>query len=342
MARQISGFNVKHIFIFIFSSLLYALCQMLLSNIVMQDDLWKKFAVQLTAHYVVVVTMCVADYNLLLFLNKHIPYSKNVLYRIIADLVGLTLICFALLWVFDLMIYKILLVPAAGLPPFATKFALGMLTNAPILLVFELIHYFRSEQKAIADSEKAKREVLLFQHETLKAQINPHFLFNSLNVLSSLIYLNPQNANKFTKALSRSYRYVLSLNQQPAVTVAEEMEALDSYIFLMQMRFENAFTFKVHGDGVFESNKIVPLTMQLLLENVFKHNVATEEAPLAIQITIGSEYVAVENLVQPSSNADKSGIGLKYLKKQYQLYGKEIVVEHTGDQFIVKVPYIEP
>lgn len=342
MARQISGFNFKHIFIFIFSSLVYALCQMLLSNIVMQDDLWRKFAVQLTAHYVVVVVMCGADYNLLLFLNKHFPYSKNVLYRIIADLVGLTLICFALLWIFDLMLYKILLISAAGLPPFRTKFALGILTNAPIMLVFELIHYFRSEQKAIADSEKAKREVLLFQHETLKAQINPHFLFNSLNVLSSLIYLNPKNANKFTKALSRSYRYVLSLNQQPAVTVAEEMEALDSYIFLMQMRFENAFTFKVHQSGGIENNKIVPLTMQLLMENVFKHNIATEEAPLDIQITIGNEHIIVENQVRPSSNADKSGIGLKYLKKQYQLYGKEIAVEHTGNQFIVKVPYIEP
>lgn len=108
------------------------------------------------------------------------------------------------------------------------------------------------------------------------------------------------------------------------------------------MRFENAFTFKVHKPCGFEKNKIVPLTMQLLLENVFKHNVATEETPLDIQITIENEYVTVENQVQPSNNADKSGIGLKYLKKQYQLYDKEIVVVHTGNQFIVKVPYIEP
>ncbi|HWV29888.1 MAG TPA: histidine kinase, partial [Dyadobacter sp.] len=316
MVRQIKGINVKHAFIFVFSSLLYALCQMLLSNIVMEDDLWKKFAVQLTAHYIVVFTMCVADYNLLLFLNKHIPHSRNILYRIIADLAGLTLICLALLWVFDFMIYNILLVPQAGMPSFATKFALGMLTNAPILLVFELIYYFRSEQKAIADSEKAKREVLLFQHETLKAQINPHFLFNSLNVLSSLIYLNPQNANKFTKALSRTYRYVLSLNLQPAVTVADEMEALDSYIFLMQMRFENAFTVEVSKADAFENNKIVPLTMQLLLENIFKHNIATEESPLDIQITVGRQYITVENQVQPSNNTDNSGIGLKYLRKQ--------------------------
>jgi two-component system, LytTR family, sensor kinase len=339
--RQIKGYNVKHSFIFFFSTLLYALCQMLLSNIVMEDDLWSKFHIQLTAHYIVVFTMCVADYKLLTFLNKHIPYSKNILYRIIADVTGLFVICLTLLWVFDFVIYDVMLISRVGMPSFATKFALGILTNAPIVLVFELIYYFQSEQKAIADSEKAKREVLLFQHETLKAQLNPHFLFNSLNVLSSLIYLNPQNANKFTKALSKTYRYVLSLNQQPATTVAEELDALDSYIFLMEMRFENSFTLTIKKVAESEKKNIIPLTMQLLLENAFKHNIATEESPLDIQITIGDQYITVENNIQPSSNTDKSGIGLKYLTKQYMLYGKEVLVENTGHQFIVKVPYIQ-
>jgi sensor histidine kinase YesM len=342
MMRQVIGFNVKHALIFFFSTLLYALCQMLLSNIVMEDDLWKRFHIQLTAHYIVVFTMCVADYNLLVFLNKHIPHSKNILFRIVADLAGLIVICLSLLGIFNFVIYDIFSISKVGMPSFATKFALGMFTNAPILLVFELIYYFQSEQKAIADSEKAKREVLSFQHETLKAQINPHFLFNSLNVLSSLIYLNPQNANKFTKSLSRTYRYVLSLNEQPAITVAEEMDALESYVFLMQMRFENSFTLTVKKIAACEKSKVVPLTMQLLLENAFKHNIATEESPLDIQITIGGEYVTVENNIQPSNNTDKSGIGLKYLRKQYTLYGKEVVVQHTGNQFIVKVPYIQP
>lgn len=340
--REIKGYNVRHSLIFFFSSLLYAFCQMLLSNIVMEEDLWKKFPIQLTAHYIVVFAMCVADYRLLVFLNKHIPYSRHLLSRIIADLTGLVLICLMLLGVFDFIIYHVLSISKEGMPSFTTKFALGMLTNAPILLVFELIYYFQSEQKAIAGSEKAKREVLLFQHETLKAQINPHFLFNSLNVLSSLIYLNPQNANKFTKALSKTYRYVLSLNQQPAISVAEELDALNSYIFLMQMRFENAFTLTVKKVAASEKNTIIPLTMQLLLENAFKHNVATEESPLHILITIGNEYITVENNVQSSNDADKSGIGLKYLKKQYTLYRKEVVVEYTGNQFIVKVPYIQP
>lgn len=315
---------------------------MLFSIILMKENLWENFPVQLLSHYVVIFTMCIADYILLLFLNKYLPYSKNVFYRIIADFAGVIVICLVVLCLFNYLIYDILLISKDGLPSFLVKFAFAMTNNIPILLVFELIYYFQSEQKAVADSEKAKHQALLFQHETLRAQINPHFLFNSLNVLSSLIYLNQDNANKFTKALSKSYRYVLSINRQPVVSVKEELDALESYIFLMKMRFENSFTFTLNKISAYEKNKIIPLSLQLLIENVFKHNIATEEMPLNIVITIDNEYIMVENNIQLSNDTDKSGIGLKYLTKQYKLYDKEIVVEHTDQLFIVKIPYIQP
>jgi LytS/YehU family sensor histidine kinase len=286
--------------------------------------------------------MCLADYVLLLFLNKYLPYSKNVFFRIIADFVGVIVICLIVLGMFNYLIYDVLLISKDGLPSFLVKFAFAMTNNIPILLAFELIYYFQSEQKAIADSEKAKREALLFEHETLRAQINPHFLFNSLNVLSSLIYMNPNNANKFTKALSKTYRYVLSLNRRPMVSVEEDLNALESYIFLMGMRFENSFSFTVNKMSNSEKNKIIPLTLQLLIENVFKHNVATEEMPLDIKITVDNEYITVENNIQPSNDTDKGGIGLKYLTKQYKLYDREIAVEHTNSLFTVKIPYIQP
>src|SRR3546814_310331 len=228
------------------------------------------------------------------------------------------------------------------MPSYLIKFALALVANIPILVVYELIYEFQSEQKAIADSEKAKREVLLYQHETLRSQINPHFLFNSLNVLSSLIYINSDNANKFTKALSKTYRYVLSLTRQPVVSVAEEMKALDSYLFLMRMRFENAFTLTVNKMVGCEANKIIPLTLQLLIENAFKHNIATEESPLDIRIVIDTDYITVENHIQPSNAADKGEIGLKYITKQYKLYGDDVIIQHTGHLFIVKIPYIQP
>lgn len=281
-----------------------------------------------------------ADYGLLLLLNKYLPYAKNIFLRVMADIAGITVICLILLWIFNLLIYDVFLIPQEGLPPFLVKFAFAMTTNIPILLVFELIHYFQSEQKAIAASEKAKRKVLLFQHETLRSQINPHFLFNSLNVLSSLIYINQENANKFTKALSKTYRYVLSLTQQPVVSVADELDALDSYIFLMRMRFENSFTFTVDKIANCEHNKIIPLTLQLLIENAFKHNIATEDSVLSIKITIDSDHITVENNIQPSNSADKGGIGLNYIAKQYKIYGKEVIVQHKDHLFTVTIPYI--
>jgi LytS/YehU family sensor histidine kinase len=284
--------------------------------------------------------MCLADYRLVLLLNKHLPYAKNIFLRVLAELLGLVVICIGLLWIFNFMIYEVLHISEAGLPSFLIKFALVMTTNIPILLVFELIYYFQSEQKAIADSEKAKREVLSFQHETLRAQMNPHFLFNSLNVLSSLIYMNPENANKFTKALSKTYRYVLSLNRQPLVTVEEELDALDSYIFMMKMRFENSFSLDIHKTPGSEQNKIIPLTIQLLIENVFKHNSATQEQPILISIHCCEDHLIVENNIQLSTSVEKGGIGLKYLSKQYELYSKIIRVEQTAESFTVRIAYI--
>lgn len=313
---------------------------MLFSIILMKENLLHNFHIQLSAHYIVIFTMCLADYGLLLLLNKYLPYSKNILLRILAGLTGLTVICVVLLGIFNYLIYDVLLILREGLPPFSVKFAFGMAANVPILLIFELIYYFQSEQKAIANSEKAKRKALLFQHETLRAQINPHFLFNSLNVLSSLIYINPDSANKFTKALSKTYRYVLSLNRHPLISLEQELDALDSYIFLMKMRFENSFTFTINKKSEYEKNNIIPLTLQLLIENVFKHNIATEEMPLDIKITINSECITVENNIQMANEIEKSGIGLKYLTEQYKLYNKEVFVEHTSQMFIVKIPYI--
>jgi sensor histidine kinase YesM len=333
---------IKNLLIFLFATLLYALCQMLFGTILMKEEVWDNFLFQLSSHYAVIITMFIADGILLLFLNKYLPYSKNVLFRILADILGISFICIIVLAMFNYLMYDILLIANDGSPSFLFMFTFGMTNNIPIMLALELIHYFQSEQKAIADSEKAKREALLFEHETLRAQINPHFLFNSLNVLSSLIYMNPNNANKFTKALSKTYRYVLSLNRRPMVSVEEDLDALESYIFLMEMRFENSFTFTVNKTCASENNMIIPLTLQLLIENVFKHNVATEEMPLDIKITIGNEYITVGNNIQPSNDTDKGGIGLKYLMKQYKLYAKDVVVDHTSQLFIVKIPYIQP
>lgn len=338
----IKEIDIKKTAIVFFSTFIYVVCQMLLTKIITKEGLLDDLFLEMLSHFAVVLLMCTADYALLVFLNRHLPYSKSILFRVVADLTGLIVICVLALLIFNYTIYDILHLSPEGHPSFLIKFAFAIFNNIPILLVFELIYYFQSEQKAIIESEKAKRRVLLFEHETLRTQINPHFLFNSLNVLSSLIYLNADNANKFTKALSKTYRYVLSLNRQPLVSVAEELTALESYIFLMRMRFENSFTFTVNKTAGSTKNRIIPLTLQLLIENAFKHNAATEESLLHINITVDDESITVQNNIQPSSNTDKEGIGLRYIAGQYEMYAKEVFVTHTEHLFTVKIPYIKP
>lgn len=339
---QVENIKWNNILIFLFATLLYSLCQMFFSIILMGEDLWHNLFVQFVSHYTVIMILCLADYALLLFLNKYSPYSKNVLLRILADIAGSGIVCLMVLGIFNYLIYDVLIVPQDGMPSFLLKFAFAMVNNIPILLAFELIYYFLSEQKAVAESEKMKRKALLFEHETLRAQINPHFLFNSLNVLSSLVYVNPDKANQFTKALSKTYRYVLSLNRRPLVSVEEDMDALESYIFLMKTRFENSFTFSIEKESEGEQRMIIPLTLQLLIENVFKHNIATEEIPLEIKMDIGIDYIEITNNIRLASESDSSGIGLKYLTHQYKLYGKEITVMQNDGLFTVKIPYIRP
>src|SRR5690606_23398375 len=109
--------KITILLIFFSSSLVYALCQMLFSIIVMKEDLWNNFHTQFSAHYVVILSMCIADYGLLLFLNKYLPYAKNIFLRVMADIAGIAAICLILLWGFNLLIYDVFLIPQEELPP---------------------------------------------------------------------------------------------------------------------------------------------------------------------------------------------------------------------------------
>ncbi len=151
-----------------------------------------------------------------------------------------------------------------------------------VLLIIHLIYFYKAyqenkvkEQKIIAGTASAK-------FESLKNQIDPHFLFNSLNVLSSLIEENPENAQKFTTSLSKIYRYVLEQKDKELVTVAEELAFAKTYMNLLKMRFEDSITYEVPENFNDEDAKVVPLSLQLLLENTIKHNIVSEKKPLHI------------------------------------------------------------
>jgi len=191
------------------------------------------------------------------------------------------------------------------------------------------------EQKLIAKSANA-------QFESLKNQLDPHFLFNSLNVLSSLIDENPAQAQTFTSSMSKIYRYVLEQKDKELVTVEEEIEFAKIYCGLLKTRFEDSvsFDFKVEESqyGFF----VVPLSLQLLLENCIKHNYATPSNPLHIKIYSENGCLLIENNFQPREQMKESaGIGLSNIVQRYSLLTSEnVFIEKSDDFFRVKIPIL--
>jgi hypothetical protein len=191
------------------------------------------------------------------------------------------------------------------------------------------------EQKLIAKSANA-------QFESLKNQLDPHFLFNSLNVLSSLIDENPRQAQKFTASMSKIYRYVLEQKDKELVTVEDELEFAKTYCELLKTRFEDSVDF------VFDVKKedyrrfVVPLSLQLLLENCIKHNFATSSKPLIIRIFSENDTLCIENNLQVREQIkESSGIGLANIVQRYSLLTKRnVFIEKSEDYFKVKLPVL--
>jgi two-component system, LytTR family, sensor kinase len=191
------------------------------------------------------------------------------------------------------------------------------------------------EQKIIAGNASA-------QFETLKNQIDPHFLFNSLNVLSSLIEENPDNAQRFTTSLSKIYRYVLEQKDKELVPMQDELDFAKTYIKLLTIRFENSLTYSLPVSPVDPEAKVVPLSLQLLLENTIKHNIVSDLQPLHITITVEGDHLIVTNNLQKKEVLQSgSGVGLKNIVSRYAiLTEKPVIVDSDDDHFVVKIPIL--
>ncbi|UUC44120.1 sensor histidine kinase [Flavobacterium cerinum] len=215
-----------------------------------------------------------------------------------------------------------------------------LLWNSIIVLLIEI--FFYNQRQIVAKDKIAimEKEKIQYQYEMLKAQINPHFLFNSLNVLSSLAYEDAEKANLFAKKMSGVYRYLLLTNERPTVTLKEELAFLDSYIFLEKIRFENNLLITL-SNHINTNKNVIPVSLQLLIENAIKHNITTSNQPLNVHVEITEEGITVSNNLQLRNTIDSSGVGLKNLQRQYALHKKTIAIIKTDTQFIVKMPFLD-
>ncbi len=200
---------------------------------------------------------------------------------------------------------------------------------------------FLSEwRNAAAEAERLKKEQIAAQYETLKNQVNPHFLFNSLNVLTALVHRDADQAEQFVRQMSKVYRYVLDSRNSETVPLEQEAEQLEAYVFLLKIRFNESFSAKIDIKSL--QSPVAPLSLQMLVENAVKHNEASKDNPLFVEVFEDNGYIVVRNNLQPKSIvSDSSGVGLSNIRARYAfLTDKPVEAGEVGAYYEVRVPLL--
>lgn len=216
----------------------------------------------------------------------------------------------------------------------------GILLNCMVVSIIEIFLYHKSQLENEMKLNIAEKEKAVYQFEALKNQINPHFLFNSLNVLSYLAYQDAEKANLFAKKLSNVYRYLLVTHERETVTLQEEMQFVDSYLYLEKIRFGDTLQIHIEYNEESQDKAVFPASLQMLVENAIKHNISTSKSPLTVHIKIDTSGITVSNNLQLRNYVIRNGMGLNNLKKQYLLHKQEIDIIKTGTNFMVKLPFV--
>lgn len=212
--------------------------------------------------------------------------------------------------------------------------------NCLFVLLLELLIHTQEQMEYERKIMTAEKEKALYQLYALKTQVNPHFLFNSLNVLASLTYESPELANKFVKKLSAVYRYILTTSQNPTVNLSDEMRFVSTYLYLEKMRHGDSLLVDIRETPNMGTRQIIPVSVQMLIENALKHNTATPDKPLTILIDEGVNGVTVSNNIQRRNNVNNTGVGLKNLRKQYELHHQQIIISENDNRFTVFLPFV--
>ena len=215
--------------------------------------------------------------------------------------------------------------------------------NLIILAVVEAAISHGRGRAAREAAETLERDNARIRFDSLKAQLNPHFLFNSLNVLSSLVRTDAERAERFIDAFALVYRYTLEVIEQPVVELAREVEFARSYLYLLEIRFENSITVDSRIAAAHFDMIVPPLSIQTILENVFKHNRVSEESPMHIRMESSDDWLTIANTLQPKDAAGTStGLGLRNLRKRYAFLGApEPRFEAVNGEFVAGLPLLK-
>jgi len=281
------------------------------------------------------------DLYVIRYLNSISPWSKKVAMRITLQLsFSITI---------SIIVSTIITLFANWLRPYSEDLTGVLINNAMIYAVVNILMmtileawiYYIESRHAKQIAENLQEELSQIKFEVLKSQINPHFMFNSLNVLSGLINIDIVKAQLFIDEFSQIYRYVLETIEQPVATLSKELEFMRSYLFLQQIRYGETLSHTIEIPADKLSMLLPPLSLQVVLENAIKHNIVNESKPLKIEIYCEDNYLLVRNNIQPKISGKSTGLGLKNLVKRYNLICKlEPTFRVVNNYYIAKLPLI--
>lgn len=283
------------------------------------------------------------DLFIIRYLNKVVPWNKNIIKRILIQF-SLTIAFAGVVAVLITLLSNFLSDYSDNLlHVIVSNILIFSVVNLIIMSVMEAWILFIDNHKTRQIADHLEAELSQIKYEVLKSQINPHFMFNSLNVLSGLINTDLKKAQQFIDEFSHIYRYVLESIEQPVATLEKELDFAQSYLFLQQIRYGKNLTYSVCIPSDKLGMLLPPLTMQVVLENTTKHNIVNDKKPLHIDIEIDTNNLVIKNAIQPKVSKSRSnGLGLKNLQKRYAMISsQEPVFMVEAHYFVAKLPLIK-
>lgn len=299
---------------------------------------------------VITIAIWLGNRYIMIWSRTHFPLFTDVKKRLILQ--SLIMLVFTLLVTnslgYFLHGYCGLMTPA-GYPGHTNQDVIINSNNAALFCslavaaIYESIYFINKLKRSVEEKEMLKRESLQAQLNALRTQVNPHFLFNNLNALSAIIPENPGQAVDFVQQLSKVYRHILDVKSEKSIPLKEELEVLKAYAFLLKTRFGNNLDIDINIPDEKLPKKIVPLSLQILMENAIKHNIVSADKPLRIAVYALNGNLVVSNNLQIKNQVNEStGIGLDNIRNRYKLISdKPVEVTGIGSNFTVSIPLIE-
>lgn len=276
-------------------------------------------------------------------LEKSIPWLKYPLKRFIISLLFEVIAGTIVLIVVNIIFF--MLIKGQNFNEIYSRVTTGFIYLVSFVLFGIIaknsVFFFKNWKQSAINEEILKREKLSVEYEVLKNQVNPHFLFNNLTALSSLVYKDQNKASAFIQQFANVFRYILEFRSKEIVDLATESKLLNSIAFLYQIRHENDLQINIQLSNSIDKY-IIPMALQMLLENAIKHNIISDEKPLIIEIKDDGDFVVVKNNLQPKEIiAESNKVGLKNIQLRYKyLSDKDVIIEKTNQFFTVKIPIL--